>query len=213
MPTVAHVVKQLVDEQPFLSESLRRGIISHAGLAEELQPEIERILGRNVTFSAVNMAIRRLADRIQKREVERMRFDEDADITVRSHLAEVVVPRHERIRDLYGLVDPKQGDFLTVTQGLFETMIITNEKHVDRIRKLLPDTTNVLTGLASVTVHIPREASDTPGMFYLITRELAWQGLNIVDVVSTYTEFTCIVSDRDASRAFEILKTLVKKHS
>lgn len=217
MPTVAHIVEKLVREKPFLHEGLRKGIVSHAGLANELLPEIERSMGKDVTFSAVNMAIRRLAERLPDLRIEKTIFERHSDVTVRSNLVEITLYKTQDVQDglrgLYDLVDLRGGDFLTVTQGLHEVMLITNVRHVDAICDVFPenDVRKIIRGLASVTVHITPDAAEVIGMFYLITRELGWENINIVDIVSTYTEMTVLLDERDAGRAFDVLKGLIER--
>ena len=75
MATVTQIVEQLIRQKPFLHEALRRGIINHAALAEDLMPDVEASFEKKVTFSAVNMAIRRLSERLEKRQVESLLFD------------------------------------------------------------------------------------------------------------------------------------------
>jgi hypothetical protein len=41
---------------------------------------------------------------------------------------------------------------------------------------------------------------------YAILKRLAWQNLNVVDVVSTATEFTIVVSNEQVDQAFSALR-------
>ena len=44
-----------------------------------------------------------------------------------------------------------------------------------------------------------------PGVYYYIFKELAWDNINIADVISTANEFTVIINNNDIHRAFSIL--------
>ena len=44
MVTIAKVVEKYIDEHPFIQESLSRGIINHAALANELIPIVNKEL-------------------------------------------------------------------------------------------------------------------------------------------------------------------------
>lgn len=215
MSTVTRVVEKLVREKQFIHEGLRRGIISHAGLAEEILPHVEEVLQKKVTFSAVNMAIRRCAEKLPDLRIERTIFDEHSDVTVRSNLTEIVLFKtldvQEKLRQLYDVVDLKGGDFLTVTQGLHEVLVITNARHAEGMVRLFPPEVvrKTIPDLASITVHISPDATGVVGMFYLITRELGWESINIIDIVSTYTELTVLLSEKDTGRAFDVMKRLI----
>tara|TARA_Y100000310_G_C20472884_1_gene710945 strand:+ start:66 stop:725 length:660 start_codon:yes stop_codon:yes gene_type:complete len=216
MVTVAHLVEKIIEQKPFLQEALSKGIVNNAALAEELLPQIEKELKKRVKFSAVNMAIRRLSEKLKKTFVSTAKFDKDTDITIKSDLIEITIFKtqdiQKHIKQIYDLVDFNQGDFLTITQGLHEMMIITNQKHAQAITKLFPKSSikKIIKNLSSLTLNIPITAIETVGLFYIVTRALNWENINIVDIVSTLTEMTFMVKEDDTAKSFEVLKELVK---
>lgn len=48
------------------------------------------------------------------------------------------------------------------------------------------------------------------GLFYKITRALNWENINIVDIISTWTEMSFIVKEDDIPKAFTVLKKIIK---
>ncbi len=218
MVTIAHLVEKIIEQKPFLQEALSRGIVNNAALAEELRPQIEKELKKKVKFSAVNMAIRRLSEKLEKTFVTKAKFDKNSDITVRSDLVEITLYKTEDIQrhitKLYKIIDYKKGDFLTITQGLHEIMIITNERFEKKITELFPKKSIkiVIKNLSSLTINVPIESIETIGLFYIVTRALNWENINIIDIVSTTTEMTFIVREEDASRSFNVLKKLIENN-
>ena len=59
--------------------------------------------------------------------------------------------------------------------------------------------------LSSITVKLPNDNNLYPGVYYYIFKELAWDNINIAEVISTTNEFTVLVSDNDIQNAFSIL--------
>jgi len=218
MVTIAHLVEKIIEQKPFLQEALSRGIVNHAALAEELKPEIEKELKKEVKFSAVNMAIRRLSEKLEKTFIKKAKFDQDSDITIKSDLIEITIYKTEdiqtQVKKLYDLVDFKRGDFLTITSGIHEVMIITNKKYEKEILELFPKKfiKKIIKNLSSITINIPLEAITTIGLFYVVTRALNWENINIVDIISTLTEMTFIINENDTARAFDALKRLIKEN-
>ncbi len=216
MVTVAHLVEKIIAQKPFLQEALSKGIVNNAALAEELLPEIEKELKKRVKFSAVNMAIRRLSEKLSKSFVATTKFDDNTDISIKSDLVEITVYKgdniQKKIKLAYDLVDFNQGDILMITQGLHEVMIITNQKHEKKIVKLFPKIKKRIKNLSSLTVNIPITAIETVGLFYIVTRALNWENINIIDIVSTLTEMTFMVKEEDTAKSFEILKKLIKNN-
>ncbi|MEZ4889515.1 MAG: ACT domain-containing protein, partial [Crocinitomicaceae bacterium] len=62
--------------------------------------------------------------------------------------------------------------------------------------------------LASITVKLPRINIEIYGIYYYILKQLAWEGINIIDVISTANEFTVLVSQDDVDKAFKTLMQL-----
>ena len=114
MVTIAHLVEKIIEQKPFLQEALSRGIVNNAALAEELKPQIEKELKKEVKFSAVNMAIRRLSEKLERTFIKKAKFEKDSDITIKSDLIEITIYKTEdaqtNIKKLYDLIDFKRGD-------------------------------------------------------------------------------------------------------
>ncbi|MBU1201067.1 MAG: hypothetical protein KKA51_01080 [Nanoarchaeota archaeon] len=219
MVTISHLVEKIIEKKPFIQEALSKGIINNAALAEELKPIIEKELKKKIKFSAVNMAIRRLSEKLKNNFTENTKFDNKSDITIKSNLVEIVVYKEqetqEKIKKVHDLIDFKKGDFFSVTQGNYEVMIIINEKHEQKVKTFFDkkNIKKVISGLSSLTVNLPEEAVETIGYFYVVTRALNWENINIVDIVSTFTEMTFIVKEEDAAASFNTLRKLIKNKS
>jgi aspartokinase len=219
MVTIAHIVEKRIEERPFIQEALARGIINNAALAEELMPDVEKELKKHVKFSAVNMAIRRLSEKLSISFINRTKFDKSANITLRSSLVAFDIYKGTDIqiylKKIYELINLNSGDFLTITQGLNEVFVISNKKYEKKILELIPNKyiKTSYKDLTSLTIHIPKSSVEVPGLFYLATRALLWKNVNIIDIISTVTEMTFIIDEKETTKAFEALNELIKQHS
>jgi aspartokinase len=217
MVTVAHVVTRILEDMPFLEEALTRGIINYAYLAEMIRPRVEEEMRKKVKRAAIMMAIRRFRETLKNSAVDTSAIHLSvSDITLRSGIFEVTVPKTqstiEAMQKIYSIVDFSKGDVLTITQGLYEITIISNSKYKDQITKLFgkDQIIKVNDGLSSLMVKISDEAAEAVGVLYLLVKALSWNNVNIVEVVSTYTEEIFIIREKDASIAFNALKALIK---
>ncbi len=215
MITVPEVVESIIRKSPFLDEALSRGIINLSALARRILPEVRNEVMKDVKEGAVIMALKRLASRIQERkEALRPSFCGVRDLMVRSNLFEItlvntagLVRKRKRLLDQ---MDERRSNFITFTQGIFETTIIASHDLKDRIisvfqgEKIL----STIEDLSSITAQLPEGTADLPGAYDYILGALAWEQINIVEVVSTLNEFTLVLKDEDIDRAFFILKRL-----
>lgn len=216
---IAQIVEKLIEQKPFLQEALGKQIINHAALAETLIPEIENIIKTKVKFSTVNMAIRRLSEKINKELKVEYKFNNDTNITLKSKLIEITTYKtnntHEIIKDIYKIINFNEGDFLTITHGLNEIMFITNTKNEKAIKEILPPEIikKEITNLSSITINISDKSYQSIGLFYIITRALNWSNINIIDIVSTLTEMTFIIKNTDAAKAYESITKAIEENT
>lgn len=217
MFTIAQVVEELIAKKPFLEEGLLRGLINHSALARELQPEIEKRLYKDVQLGAIVMALKRLAtSRLHpvgaKLNVEGI-LAQLGDMTVRSNIVEYTFENSSTLADkqtkLMHQASLLPNSFLTVTDGVFETTFFASANLKPAIEAELngEKVKNQAQNLSSITIIIPEEATDIPGVYYAILKKLAWNGINFVEVVSSFTELTIFIRSEDIDRAFSTLKS------
>ena len=97
--------------------------------------------------------------------------------------------------------------FCTFSQGIYETTLVVSSTIVGLVDEIFADENNIAktVDLSSITVKLPAENTICPGVDYYIFKELAWDNINITEVISTTNEFTVVISDSDIHRAFTIL--------
>jgi|SRR3989338_4057765 len=218
MVTISRTVESIVEENAFIEEGIIRGIINYVALAEELQPRISKIMKIKVEISAIVMALRRLREKLKKSVFHRPKFSTNADILITSDLFEVTFQKSsytlELLRDIYKCIDPER-DFIALTHGRMEITLISNKRNKEKIMQLIEKERIVkeIKELASLGITLPAKAIDESGYFYLITRAFAWEGIPLVELISTFTELHIIVHENYVPKAFIILKDVVEKNS
>ncbi len=218
MIPVSRVVEELVRQSPFISEALAEGLINVSSLARKLQPEVEKILKKRVKPGAVGMAIQRMTPGVllyEQRPLEDF-FRRVSDLSVRTSLVDYTFRNSETLPEkqarLLELISRRPNVFYTFSQGITETVVIVAdwlEPEVERVfedEKLLYKEER----LAGITLILPEDNRQLSGVYYFILKELAWAGVNLVEVVSTSNEFTIIVQMNDLDKALGILTGLSK---
>jgi aspartokinase len=218
MITVAEEVERIIASSPFLEEGLSRGIINCSALAREIQPQLEETLLKDVSESAILMAIKRLASGLEGRLQGRVSLlKEMGDLTVRSNLTEFTFMKSETIvagqKRLLDRIKRETDRFVTFTQGVFETTVIVSASLNDAVEKIFTSEKLIarLDDLAAIVIKLPVETVSTPGVHYSILKQLAWQNINVVEVVSTYTELTVILDKGLIDRAFSALHAFLSR--
>ena len=219
MVSVSHVVESIVKHKPYLSEALAAGIINVSSLARQLQPEVEKALNKEINTGAIIMSLNRLAPYLQVREQVQLNklLRNIGDIILRSNLCDYTFKNSSTLLDchievLKHLV--KSDDvFYTMVQGVFETNIVISNTMSSVIGDYFKNEICLFkqTDLSSVTLKLPKGNSMQSGFYYTIMKELSWEGINIIEVISSTNEFTVVVDNSIIDKTFVVLKNIGKK--
>lgn len=218
MVTVSHLVKKAVAENSFLLEAMGKELISHGNLAEQLKPGIEKELGKKVKESAIVMALRRHQEELRGFDRRIGKFDFKGEIILKTNVIDFNVVKSQsllaKIKNIYSLVDFEKGEILNIVMGNNEISIITNEKNMEKLSAFLKGEKIIKKeyGLVALTIVFSgRDFFDTPGVIFTAVRRLAWEQINIYEIVSTMTELTFILSNKDSMKAYNVLHGLFKE--
>jgi hypothetical protein len=212
MITIPEVVEANVKHSPFLEEGIAQGIINFSALARIIKAQVEEETMKEVTEGAIVMALKRLAPKLKQTNQAKKIFQNPPDMIVRSNLieytlanSETLIKKHKRILEEMGEINKY---FFVLTQGVFETTVILSKDLKPKIEAIFAGEKLISTieKLSAITIRLPEESITTTGVHYFIDKALAWENINIVEVASTYSEFTIILKENDVDKAFSILK-------
>jgi len=216
MKTIASVVENYIKTKPFLSTALSQGIINLTSLARQIQPEIEIALKKEARSGAIVMALKRISDNMEFLSTHKIVkvLKEIGYITVRSSLVDYSFKISDTLlsaqASFLSQVNDNKTAFYTSSRGVSESNIVisSNMSHlVDTFfskEQLLEKSEN----LSSVTIKLPTENVNIPGIYYFIFQRLSWEGVNITQVISTSNEFTILVDEDSVNTAFKVIKDL-----
>jgi len=213
MISTTTVVEDLVKQAPFLEAAMAADLVNYSSLARYFKPEIEKRLFKDIKEGAIIMALKRVSSRLKDTLPKSESILESlGDITIRSNLVDYTFSNSLTIGDAQNKVLEKTADrkdiFITISHGVSQITIIASDAIEEEIKKIFKDETPICTlqNLSSLTVRIPIEATKTPGVLYSILKALAWEGINLIETISTYTELTLVIETKDIERAFSLLK-------
>ena len=219
MITVAQVVEGIIKKSPFLEEALFDELINVSSLARKIKPDIEKVLKKEVQQGAIVMAINRLSPSdylgVNARIIKFLKSL--GDIVVRSGLSDYTFAYSDELTikqtKLLKKLHRKQDIFCTFSQGVSERTIVISTtfkkemKEIFKGEKIL----SLRENLSSITIRLPLENIDIPGVYYFILKKLAWEGINLVEIISTTHEFTMVVDDQYVDQTFSLLMRLKKE--
>lgn len=216
MTTISESVNEIVSRKPFLEETLASGLINLSSLAREIHPEVCEKLHKDVKHGAIVMALKRLKPTINFQINHRVKkvIGLLGDIIVRSNLIDFTFRNTPSLikaqTKLLENISRRDDVFFTFSKGIYETTIILSDTMEEKVDALFKEEKMIykINNLSSITIKLPEEIAQVFGVFYHILKKLAYEGINILELVSTTHEFTVIVNDDDVDSAFSVLKGL-----
>lgn len=217
MKTIASAVEHYIKSKPFLQTALSEGIINLTSLARIIRKDIQaETTQREVRNGAIVMALKRLSVDMEFRSTHRIVkvLKNIGDIIVRSNLTDYTFLTSETFMNaqaqLLNKIKNNRDIFYATTRGVNEANIIVSNsmesivEHIFKKERIL----HKFTDLGAISVKLPEENVSVSGIYYFIFQRLAWEGVNMNEVISTANEFTIVIPENQIDIAFKVIKDL-----
>lgn len=219
-PSISKTVEDILSAKPFIQDLFRTGMVNYSGVARHITPEIQRRLEKEkVNAEAVIMAVKRFGESVKGAQLSEKvgEIVSGCSLFVKNDLAELTLRKSKRIYDAIidsqGKVDYLRGEIFYVLQSAGEIEIVTDQKIAGEFLKRVgkEDIMHKEMSLALIGIKIPEKTIEVPGVIYYFAGFLAMNGITLINVASTFTELSFIISDEHASRAYTIFSEVIKK--
>lgn len=212
MKSLPQTVQSLIDKSPFIKEALSAGLVNNTSLARYLQQDVERISGKEASISAIRSAIDRMPiDSIYRLDKSLGVFMQQlGDINVRSDLMDITYRNSPSLMqsqlEFLKTVDTSKKYFFSFSKGVNETTIVISEYLYNQLESTFHKERQLLKrdNLAAISIMLPERNLDVYGVYYTILKQLAWKGINVVEIISTSYEITLVVEKADVKPIFDI---------
>jgi len=198
MEKISEVVWLYIKGRPIVKAALRDGIVNHSALARRICYELD--IPKN-KFDAVKIALTRISKKVAEKEIsleekvaELLR---KSSITIQTKVA-VVIARKEF--DIKAISHARSGGYTTYIVEENEAKKIEKEWGVKSVRR----------DLNLITIRSSEEVEEVPGVIAFILNALAYEGINVVEFISCYTDTLLVVREADTHRAYSILSAIME---
>lgn len=216
MLTVPEATEKIIKRSRYLSEAISKNLINISSLAEYIKPELEEMLLKKVSKSSVIMAVRRISVNFKDKPKSKYKelFKSPPEMLIRSNLTLINLLNsntlYKNCTQFFDNHPIQKRHFFTLSEGLSETTIVTSNALKDDLLNQLKKENIISTigGLASITIELPEGAERQSGVIYFFAKSIAWEEINIVEIISTRLELTFVFDNNDINNAFSIFKSL-----
>ena len=214
MPTVSHLVQKYVRSLPHLEQFIGRDLVSFHRLARYLRPMIEGELEKEVDEGAIVMALSRLRNSMGERRehLQKTPAWEKIELSLRAGAVEIDLQKgpktQEKVSKLPSMMEGAGDDIFSIVCGQYEITLITSAKYEEKFVRALSGEKilHIERNLSLLYLRFPQEALYLPGFIDRVLSELAWENINIFEVISTLTELVLAIRDEHAAKAYDVLR-------
>ena len=214
--SVSSCVKRIVDKSPFIHEMLINGILSFSNYASSIQEDVQKVYGKEVKASAIVMALRRYGEELKRESAKTDHGNVEYGIVMKTNIFDVNLVRKDnfisKLGVLYRNISTEKGDFLNITLGSHEVSLAVSEKYRYLVDELTEgeEILNQMNDLVALSLVFTGDFLQTPGIVYEAVRHLAWEQINVIEIVSTMNELTFVIKREDSMKAFDVLQGFLR---
>lgn len=207
MLRISDALGKIVSSNKFLQTGFTHRLFNLSQLARFLKPLLEAQLKKHIQESAVLMALSRLQASWDKQLPEQKTRFPLSKITLQPNLFTVTYPRSvmTKLQRYERLVSIKKG-YINVSEGTHQITVLVEQAFLEDLSRYVESKPIFIkTKITGIGVQFDPKHAEEAGFLVQILQHIAFQGINVVEIFSTYSEFSIFVAQEDARLALDTL--------
>jgi aspartokinase len=213
--SVPDAVREIITRNRSIYDCIKMDLINYTALAVKIQKEVEVQVGP-VNLNTIVVAIKRYADSFEKKEeIQQEPVLKNARLSLTDGILDIKISTDDfgandaaTLMDRFTQIDPNYELF-----RFTDSFRVLTEDILD-VRKLLESfpfqKNNFQTGLAKISIRIPEVQSGSNIASY-VSEILHNNGIELVNAFFGQDEIIIVLREKDAARAYEILRSEISR--
>lgn len=209
--SVPDTVREIITKNRSIYDCVKMDLVNYTALAVKIQKEVETQMGGPVNLNTIVVAIKRYADSFEKKDdVQSESVLKNARLSLTDGILDIKFSAQDfamedamALMDGFTRVDPDYEFFRFTDSFRFLTEDISD------VRKLLESFSShknfSQTGLAKISIHIPQSENESDVVSY-VSEILHDNGIELVNAFFGQDDIILVLHEKDAARAYEILR-------
>lgn len=216
--SVPDTVREIITKNRSIYDCVKMDVINYTALAVKIQKEVESQMGGPVNLNTIVVAIKRYADSFEEKDdVQSESVLKNARLSLTDGILDIKFSAQDfamedamALMDGFTRVDPDYEFFRFTDSFRFLTEDISD------VRKLLDTFSShknfFQTGLAKISIHITQSENESDVVSY-VSEILHDNGIELVNAFFGQDDIILVLRERDAARAYEILRGEISRKS
>ncbi len=216
--SVPDAVREIITRNRSVYDCIKMDLINYTALAVKIQKEVETQVGGPVNLNTVVVAIKRYADSFEKKEdVQNEPALKNARLSLTDGIVDIKFSSDDfgmedavALMDRMTRIDPDYDFFRFTDSFRFLTEDISD---VRKLLESLPSHKNFLqTGLAKITIQISESENSSDVVSY-VSEILHNNGIELANAFFGQDNIVIVLHEKDAARAYEILRGEISRQN
>ncbi len=216
--SISETVRNLVDNSPYIKEMLSRDFLNCSSYASAVKEKVEEVVGKTIGLNSIVMALRRYALELNFSTDQGSRIPAlEYQIVMHTNIFDYNLEKDEallgKISVLYQELPSSHREFINFIVGTNEVGIFASEKYREQVERAIHGS-KVLhneDSLVAFTMVFSGPFLQTPGIIHEAVQRLAWEDINLLELVSTLNELTFVVKSIDSVTTYKVLQSFQEK--
>lgn len=213
------LVKKELESDLYLLEILKEDLVNTSALARKILSKIKEE-NPKATVESIAIAIKRYIAPLKKKKIAKAVAEiiSNSQLATKNDVVHVTFKRNNEVLKLLSEVSKRvrwdDEEIFFINQGSGEVTILVDKKNkymLDDCQKYEIETTLNLT-IISIKENLEKgkeKSIDIPGVYAYFINQLARKSINLIAVVSTYSQVTVAFKSKDFVRAYETLQNCI----
>ncbi len=208
MISIAKALEKIIWESPFLEDAIYHEYLNLSSFAAYIQPQVENITKKEVSLGSIKMSLSRYQIK-QHKNIKFKRFNVE-DFFIKKNIHITYMDKNKKnlqiIADLH-LDHMNTTHYMAHISWEREIAIIYDEKLAWEIEIKIPENRRKLqlNNLALIGIFLEEDNINDIWIIYTLTKKLNFNNINMVEIISNYTEVSFIVERENLSNSIEAL--------
>jgi len=203
--TTTELTHEYIKNHPHIRSCLKNGLINYSSLSRLISKDLN--IEKKTSKEAILIAARRFQEKLKKEisyEKNIKQLLKNSEIEIKNKISVFILSKPlSNILDLQLKIRKNQGLFYLIEGSTNYTLII-QDKHASLVTKKVP-VIKESTNLALINFKSPKEIETITGVISYLTSLFSENGINIVELLSCWTDTLFVIATNDVQKAFQLL--------
>lgn len=208
MISIQNALEKIIWESPYLEDGFYNWYINFSSFANYIKPRIEQITKKSISIDSIKMWLTKFSKNHQK-NVAYTKF-ETGDFYVKKNIEIIYLEKNktsENILKNLSFLLFNNDTFLTIISWEKDISIIYDAKIKEKISEIIPKNNikKSLENLSIIWIYLNENFINQNWIIYNLTKKISINNINILEIISTYSEVNFLINKKDFKKSLEIL--------